>query len=104
MRMMSTTVDINAITLATAGWIRHVDGSNELDEKIAISDPLAATFAAIAAKQPYDALSFAEAVLRIEPVFGALGRNPAFAAPVKRFVGQLFRNGAQATMNAFSTQ
>ena len=43
MRMMSTTVDINAITLATASWIRHVDCSNELDEKIAINDLLAAT-------------------------------------------------------------
>ena len=101
---LATGEDINAITLATAGWIRYIDGSNELDEKIAIHDPLAATFAAISAKHPYDALSFADAVLRIEPVFGALGRNPAFAAPVKRFVSQLFCNGAQATVDAFSTQ
>ncbi len=96
--------DINAVTLATAGWIRYVYGSNELDERIAIHDPLAGEFAAIAAKHPYDALSFADAVLRIESVFGALGRNPAFAAPVKRYVSQLFRDGAQATVEAFSEQ
>ena len=96
--------DINAVTLATAGWIRYVYGSNELDERIAIQDPLAGEFAAIAAKHPYDALSFADAVLRIESVFGALGRNPAFAAPVKRYVSQLFRDGAQATVEAFSEQ
>ncbi len=96
--------DISAIALAAAGWIRYVYGTNELDEKIVIQDPLAATFAAIAAKHPYDALSFADAVLRIEPVFGALGRNPMFAAPVKRYVSQLFRNGAQATVDAFSRQ
>ena len=93
--------EIAAISLATAGWIRYVYGINELDEKIAIHDPLAETFAAIAAKHPYDALSFADGVLRIESVFGTLGRNPAFAAPVKRFVAQLFREGAQATVEAF---
>ena len=94
--------DINAVALATAGWIRYVYGINELDEKIALQDPLAAEFATIAAKHPYDALSFADAVLRVESVFGSLGRNPAFAAPVKRFVSQLFREGAQATVASFS--
>ena len=93
--------DATAISLATAGWIRYVYGTNELGEKIAIHDPLAETFAAIAAKHPYDALSFADGVLRIESVFGALGRNPAFAAPVKRFVAQLFREGTQSTVEAF---
>ncbi len=93
---------INAVALATAGWIRYVYGSNELDEKITMQDPLAATFAAMAAKHTYDALSFADAVLRIESVFGALGRNPAFAVPVKRYVSQLFREGAQAVVEAFA--
>ena len=92
---------VSAISLASAAWIRYVYGSNELDEKIVIQDPLASELAAIAAKYPYDALSFADAVLRIESVFGALGRNPAFAAPVKRYVSQLFREGAQATVEGF---
>ena len=95
---------VDAIALATAGWIRYVYGTNELDEKIAIQDPLASEFAAIAAKHSYDALSFADAVLRIESVFGALGRNPAFAAPVKRCVSEIFREGAQATVEAFSSR
>ena len=94
--------DINAVTLATAGWIRYLYGTNELDEKIAIQDPLAGEFATIAAKHPYDALSFADAILRIESVFGSLGRNPAFAAPVKRWVSQLFRNGVSATVASFA--
>ena len=95
-------LDLNAVTLATAGWIRYVYGKDELDAVIAISDPLAAEFAAIAASHPYDALSFADAVLRTDSVFGPLGRNPAFAAPVKRWVSQLFRDGAQATVASFS--
>ncbi len=95
-------LDVNALTLAVAGWVRYVYGKDELDQPITISDPLAAEFAAIAARHSYDALSFANAILRIEPVFGALGRNPAFAAPVKRWVSQLFRDGAQATVGAFS--
>ena len=94
--------DINAVALATAGWIRYVYGTNELDEQIAIQDPLASEFAAIAAKHPYDALSFADAVLRIESIFGPPGRNPAFAAPVKRWLSQLFRDGASATVASFS--
>ena len=94
--------DINAVALATAGFIRYVYGTNELDEQIAIQDPLASEFAAIAAKHPYDALSFADAVLRIESIFGPLGRNPAFAAPVKRWLSQLFRDGASATVASFS--
>jgi fructuronate reductase len=95
-------LDVNAIALATAGWVRYVYGINELDEKVAIQDPLAAEFSAIAAKHSYDALSFADAVLRIEAVFGSLGRNPAFAAPVKRCVGQLFRDSAQMTIDSFA--
>ncbi len=95
-------LDVNALTLATAGWIRYLYGKDEMDTAIAISDPLAAEFSAIAAKHPYDALSFADAILRVEPVFGALGRNPAFAAPVKRWVSQLFRDGTQATVESFS--
>ena len=95
-------LDVNALTLATAGWIRYVYGKDEMDTAITISDPLAAEFVAIAAKHPYDALSFADAILRVESVFGALGRNPAFAAPVKRYVSQIFRDGAQATVEAFS--
>ena len=96
-------LDVNALTLATAGWIRYVYGKDEMDETIQISDPLAAEFAAIAAKHSYDSLSFADAILRIESVFGALGRNPAFAAPVKRWVNQLFRDGAQSTVDSFSS-
>ena len=95
-------LDVNALTLATAGWIRYVYDKDEMDMAITISDPLAAEFAAMAFRHPYDALSFADAILRIEPVFGALGRNPAFAAPVKRWVSQLFRDGAQATVESFS--
>ena len=95
-------LDINALTLATAGWIRYVYGEDEMDTAIPMSDPLAAELATIAAKHPYDALSFADAVLRIETVFGALGRNPAFAAPVKRWVNQLFRDGVQATVDSYA--
>ena len=94
-------LEVNALTLATAGWIRFVYGKDEMDTAITICDPLTAEFAAVAAKHPYDALSFADAVLRIEPVFGVLGRNPAFSAPVKRWVSQLFRDGAQATVDSF---
>ena len=94
-------LDISALTLATAGWIRYVYGTDEHDEKIVIQDPLASEFAAIRAKHAYDALSFADAVLRIESIFGALGGNPAFAAPVKRYVSQLFREGAQATVDSY---
>jgi len=99
---LAKSLDVNALTLAIAGWIRYVYGKDEMDMAITISDPLAADFAAIAAKHPYDALSFADAVLRLEPVFGALGRNPAFAAPVKRWVSQLFRDGVQATVESAS--
>lgn len=94
---------IHAIALATAGWIRYLYGKDELDQPIAIADPLASEFAAIAAKHSYDALSFADVVLRVDAVFGELGRNPAFAAPVKRLVSQLFRAGAPATVAAFGS-
>jgi fructuronate reductase len=93
--------NINALALATAGWIRYVHGSNERGEKITIQDPLAAEFAALAAKHGHDALAFADAVLRIDSVFGSLGSNPAFALSVKRAVSQLFRHGAQPTVAAF---
>ena len=95
---------IDAIALAIAGWIRYLYGKDELDQPITIADPLAGEFAAIAAKYSYDALSFADAVLRVEAVFGELGRTPAFAAPVKRLVSQLFRDGASATIAEFGSR
>jgi len=91
---------VDAIALATAGWIRYLYGKDESDQPIAIQDPLAGEFAALAAKHPYDALSFADAVLRVESVFGDLGRNPAFAAPVKRAVSAVFREGARGAVEA----
>lgn len=94
---------VDATALATAGWIRYLYGKDELDQPIVIADPLASEFVALAAKHPYDALTFADAVLRVESVFGELGRNPAFAAPVKRLVSQLFRDGVQATVAGFGS-
>ena len=98
-RFRSAGWPLHASDLQSGGHRRHCARHRRLDslslwqgrlDPITIADPLASEFAAIAAKHSYDAVSFADALLRVEAVFGDLGRNPAFAAPVKRLVSQLF--------------
>jgi fructuronate reductase len=92
---------IEHLTLAIAGWIRYASGTDEQGKPIAVSDPLAATFARIAAAHAGDPAGLAAGFLDLAAVFGAdLVADAAFRAAVTRRVVALFRDGVRATLAA----
>ena len=90
---------IELATLAVAGWMRYVYGEDEQGRPISVSDPLAPQFAALAARHREDPAAFAQALLDVSAVFDEDLRNePRFTLPVTRWLGQLFMQGAAATV------
>jgi fructuronate reductase len=87
------------LALAIAGWIRYASGTDEHGKPIAVSDPLAGKFAAIAAAARGNSAQIAEGFLDLAEVFGAdLSGNAAFRRAVSRDVGGLFRDGVRRTL------
>jgi len=90
---------IDLAALAVAGWMRYVYGEDERGGKIDVSDPLASTFAALAAKDRGDPKAFARALFAIHPIFDEdLQNEPRFTQPVTRWVETLFAFGAARTV------
>jgi fructuronate reductase len=88
------------LALAVAAWIRYASGRDEQGKTIAVSDPLASRFAAIAAAAAGDASRVADGFLDLAPVFGDLTTHSQFRAKVRESVQRLFRDGARATVAA----
>jgi fructuronate reductase len=87
------------LALAIAGWIRYASGTDESGRPIAVSDPLAPKFAAIASAAGGNASQIADGFLDLVEVFGAdLAHDVAFRRAVSRDVGSLFRDGVRRTL------
>ena len=90
---------ISHLALAIAGWIRYASGTDEHGKPIAVSDPLSAKFAAVAAAARGNASHIADGFLDLTAVFGAdLSANAVFRRAVSRDVGGLFRDGVRRTL------
>ncbi len=90
---------ITHLALAIAGWIRYATGTDGEGQAFAVSDPMAAKFAAIAAAAHGNAADIANGFLDLTEVFGAdLSANAAFRRAVSRDVGSLFRDGVRRTL------
>ena len=87
------------LALAIAGWIRYASGTDESGRPIAVSDPLAQKFAAIASAARGNASQIADGFLDLVEVFGAdLTGDAVFRRAVSRDVGTLFRDGVRRTL------
>ena len=90
---------IELATLAVAGWMRYVSGEDEQGRRIDVSDPLAPTFASLAARHRGDPVGFAQALLALRAIFDEdLHHEPRFTGPVTRWLAQLFTDGAAKTV------
>jgi len=90
---------IRLTALAVAGWMRYVAGVDEAGRPIKVSDPLAATYAEIAAAQRGNPASLARALLGLRPIFGDdLVHDPRFAVPVTAWLAALYADGAARTV------
>jgi fructuronate reductase len=90
---------IELLTLAVAGWMRYVSGSDEAGRAIKVSDPLADDFARIAAGHRGDPEGLARGLLSLSAIFGEdLPADPRFAGKVTAWLAALFRDGAARTV------
>jgi fructuronate reductase len=90
---------VRLATLAVAGWMRYVAGEDEQGRAIAVSDPFAKEFAAMAGAHRGDAAGLARALLGLRPIFGDdLPRDPRFTAAVVGWLAALYADGAARTV------
>jgi fructuronate reductase len=86
-------------TLAVAGWMRYVSGTDEAGRPIEVSDPLAGQFAAIAAASRGRPDALARGLLGMREIFDEdLHNEPRFAVPVTQWLQRLYADGAAATV------
>lgn len=96
---------IAGLSLACAGWMRYVLGTDDAGRAIEVRDPMSAQFAEIAAQSAGSAAAAAEALLSISAIFGNdLGRNARFRSAVTGFLEQLDEHGAIKTIGRFVQQ
>ena len=79
--------------------MRYVYGEDEQGRTIDVADPLAPTFAKIAAAHRGDPAGFAHALFAIHSIFDEdLQNEPRFTAPVVRWLESLFASGARKSV------
>jgi len=83
-------VSIDRLALAVAAWLHFLRGVDEAGQRYSIDDPLAGALAALG--------DDAQALCGFTPVFGELGREPRFVAPVAKAMAALRTNGVRATL------
>jgi fructuronate reductase len=92
---------IDHLALGVAAWMRYVSGTDETGAAIDVRDPLAAEFAARAARAGRNATALSAALFDIESIFGPdLPREQVFTQAVQRHLAKLFDKGAKATAAA----
>jgi fructuronate reductase len=90
---------IRLTTLAVAGWMRYVSGTDEAGHPINVSDPLAPRFAEIAAANRDNPAGLARGLLGLRAIFGDdLANDPRFVTPVSDWLAKLYADGAARTV------
>jgi len=89
---------IDRLALGVAAWMRYVTGVDEQGRAIDVRDPLAARLKAIAEREGLDAARLARGLADVNEVFGDLGADPRFLAPVTAALAKLFALGARRAL------
>lgn len=91
---------VRHLALSVAGWMRYATGIDEQGGTIAMSDPLAPHYAAVAAEAGRDPARLAAGFLAIAPIFGNdLPAARPFVTAVERSLASLLERGAGATVD-----
>ncbi|MGD9831907.1 MAG: mannitol dehydrogenase family protein [Piscinibacter sp.] len=83
---------IDRLALAVAAWLHFLRGVDEAGQRYTIDDPLAGALAALGDDAP--------ALCGFAPVFGDLGLEPRFVAPVAKALVALRTNGVRAVLES----
>jgi len=92
--LLSSNKPIDCLALAIAAWIRRAAGVDEAGNAIDIRHPLAEQLKKGASQGRADPTI----ILAIRTLFGDLGSDARFVAPVSRWLQSLYDNGTQATL------
>lgn len=84
------------LTLAVAGWLRYLRGTDEAGRPLPVDDPHAELLQARVREGGTDP----RPVLALEPIFGDLGRRPGFVADLRAALERLDRDGVRTTVTA----
>ena len=84
------------LTLAVAGWLRHLRGTDVQGRPVVIDDPRAGTLQPLAEVGGSDP----RPVLGVTSVFGDLGGRPEFVAELAGLLHRLDSEGVRATVGA----
>lgn len=100
---LKTGRSISRLSLGVAAWMRYATGVDENGNAIDVRDPMAETFAGIAASSDGSAADLADRFLALESIFGTdLPTNEKFKDAVTHQLDQLLSNGARATIASAS--
>ncbi len=91
---------VDLLGFAVAAWIRRMRGEDEFGAPIAIHHPLAAAIRARAVAGGSDP----RPVLGIESLFGELGRDERFVAPVARSLAAIYDEGCGAALGRLAQE
>ncbi|MBV9848441.1 MAG: mannitol dehydrogenase family protein [Armatimonadetes bacterium] len=85
------------LTLAVAGWLRYLSGTDEQGRPIPIEDPMAATLQERARAGGPDP----RPLLSLGNLFGDLAESPRFVAALQSALQHLYSEGTRATLAAY---
>jgi fructuronate reductase len=88
------------VALALAAFLRFMTGRDLVGQPTPVNDPLGGLFAQRAADAGDDPVRLADALLAIEPVFGALGKEPIVRAAVAGHLAALSAKGVRGAIAA----
>ena len=86
---------LDLLALALAAWLRRIRGEDEQGRPILIKHPMADLLRERAIAGGTDP----SALLGIDALFGASGRDPALIDPVRQWLTSLYEAGAGATLH-----
>lgn len=96
-------LDIQALALAVAGWMRYVAGTDEDGLPIEVCDPLAERLRLLAGEASGQPDEMVRKLLSVEEIFGSdLPKDARFTDAVTAHLRALYAKGAQQTVRAFA--
>ena len=99
---VATGASIETLSLAVAGWMRYVSGTDEAGKPVDVRDPLATELNRIAAATRGESSALCERLFALKAIFGDdLPRSGVFTARVCSHLESLHQHGTRATLENF---
>ena len=99
---VATGASIETLSLAVAGWMRYVSGTDEAGKPVDVRDPLATELERIAVATRGEPSALCDRLFALKAIFGDdLPRSGVFTARVRSHLESLHQHGTRATLENF---